>query len=389
MSQALESRSIRAKYPVLSQLAYLNTGSAGPLSTATSQAISDRGERELRLGRADLGALHAEDQPRLVALRAAFARLLGADADEIALTHHTTDGMNAAVWGINWRPGDEVVTTSAEHVGALLPVYAATRRFGLTLRVVEVGADSGAFLDRLSRALTSRTRLVVLSHVCYGDGSVLPVGEVASAAAKVGAMVAVDGAQSAGAIAVDVRALGVDFYAVPGQKWLCGPEGAGALFVRRDRLPEVSQTYVGFASVREAPGLDETGYFIPAPGARRFEVGTVYTPAIYGMLESLSYLEEEVGYGAVFDATQAITRRCREALSSLPGISLLSPPTHAGLTAFTVDGLEPAEVVSRLAERRVIIRSIPHPGHVRASTGFFNDESDVERLVDGLRAIRV
>jgi L-cysteine/cystine lyase len=185
-----------------------------------------------------------------------------------------------------------------------------------------------------------------------------------------------------------VHALGVDFYAVPGQKWLCGPEGVGGLFVRRDRLPEVSQTYVGFASVQEVHGFDATGYFLPAPGARRFEVGTVYAPAIYGMLESLRYLEEAVGHAAISEATQAITRHCREALASVPGVTLLSPPTHAGLTAFSVDGHEPAEVVRMLAERRVIVRSIAHPGHVRVSTGFFNDTSDVERLVAGLEAIR-
>ncbi len=387
MSLERQTEAIRARYPVLSQVAYLNTGSAGPLSTATSQAILDRAARELDLGRGNLSALDAGDKPRLAALRAAFARLIGADADEVALTHHTTDGMNVAVWGIGWRPGDEIVTTSGEHVGALLPAYAAARRFGLTLRVVAVSADPEVFLERLSNALSPRTRLIVLSHVCYGDGTVLPAGEVARAAARVGALVAVDGAQSAGAIGVDVHALGVDFYAVPGQKWLCGPEGIGALFVRRDRLPEVSQTFVGYASVREAGGLDETGYFIPAPGARRFEVGTVYTPAVYGMLESLTYLEN-VGHGRVLAATQTITQHCRDALAETPGVTLLSPAAHAGLTAFAVAGHEPAEVVQKLAERRIVIRSIPHPGHVRVSTGFFNDESDVARLVEGLRVLQ-
>jgi len=375
---------IRAHFPALAEVAYLNTGSAGPLSVGAAGAIASRAERELRHGRADLGLQHAEDQPRLAELRQRFARLLGADEDEIALTPNTTHGMNVAVWGVSWRPGDEVITTSGEHVGALLPIYAAVRRFGLSLRMVTIGDNPSAFAERVAGVLTTRTRLVVLSHVCYGDGSVLPIAAVARAASRVGALVAVDGAQSAGALQVDVHALGVDLYSVPGQKWLCGPEGVGALYVRRDRLPEVSQTFVGFASVREAQGFDETGYFIPSAGARRFEVGTVYAPTIHGMAESLRYLEEEVGYRSAFEATQAITRRCREALSAVPGVSLLSPPAHAGLTAFSVAGIEPAEVVRRLSERRVVIRSIPYPGHLRASTGFFNDESDVDRLVEGL-----
>jgi len=204
---------------------------------------------------------------------------------------------------------------------------------------------------------------------------------------RVGALVAVDGAQSAGAIPVDVHALGVDFYAVPGQKWLCGPEGIGALYVRRERIAELAPTFVGFTSLQDFNSRDLSGYFIPAPGARRFEVGTLFWPALFGMREGLRWLEEDVGLDTVFARGQAITQRFREMLIALPGTTIHSPAAHAGLTTFSVDGLDAAEVPDSLAERGVIIRPVHDPAWLRTSTGFFNNDDDLARLRDGLLAL--
>ncbi len=378
--------SIRQELPAVQRLAYLNTGSIGPLPRRAAQAIAAEAERQLLEGRVH-SKQFIEESPRfLTALRARFARLLSADADEIALTRNTTEGMNIAVWGINWRMGDEIITTRTEHEGGYLPVYAAARRFGLSLRVVDIGerADPTALLA----ALTPRARLVVVSHVQWKTGAILPLAEVAQAAHRVGAWVAVDGAQSAGAIPIDVRASDVDFYAVSGQKWLCGPEGTGALYVRRERLSELAPTYVGYSTLAPYPAADNAGYFLPAPGAKRFECGTVYWPALYGLNESLRWLEEEVGYEWVFAQRRAVTERCREILAETPGVTIHSPPHEAGLTVFSVAGLEPMAASDALAEMGVMIRSVRDPDRLRVSTGFFNNEEDVFRLRDGLLKLR-
>src|SRR5207244_1120193 len=118
----------------------------------------------------------------------------------------------------------------------------------------------------ISAALSRRTRLVVVSHVSWLTGAILPVAEIAAETHRVGGLLAVDGAQSAGTILVNVHALGVDAYAVPGQKWLCGPEGVGALYVRSGRISELSPTYVGHFAVRDFEAVDRSGYFLPAPG---------------------------------------------------------------------------------------------------------------------------
>ena len=379
---------IREEFPVFASLAYLNTGTSGPLARRTARAIGSRAEQQLLQGRSNFKTFLEDYFPLLDELRSRFARVLGAANDEIALTHHTTDGMNIAVWGINWQPGDEIVTTTEEHDGASLPVYAAARRHGLTLRVVDVGSDDASIIERLAGAISRRTRLVVVSHVFFKTGTVLPLAEIARVTHQAGALLAVDGAQSAGAIPIDVDALGVDFYAIPGQKWLCGPEGVGALFVRRDRVSELSPTFVGFFSIRDFLAFDASGYFIPAPGARRYEVGTVYWPALYGMVESLRWMEEALGYEAIFEQCAAMTRRCREILADVPGLTIHSPARHAGLTSFSVAGLEPATAAQALAEMGVVIRSVHDPDYLRVSTSFYNDESDVARLRDGLIALQ-
>jgi L-cysteine/cystine lyase len=382
---------IRQEFPAVERTAYLNTGSVGPLPRRTAQATAAEVERQLLGGRASYKRYVEEYFPLLNTLRARFARLLGAGEDEIALTHHTTEGMNIAVWGIPWQPGDEIVTTTAEHEGGFMPVYAAARRFGLNLRVVDIGPGAGDDMaGRVIAAISSRTRLVAVSHVLWKTGAVLPLAEIAEAAHRVGAWLAVDGAQSVGAIpaATRVRELDVDSYTVSGHKWLCGPEGTGALYVRRERVSELSPTFVGYLSldsgVNGHPIADQSGYFIPAPGAHRYEVSTVYPPTLFGLNEGLRWLEEDVGYEWVFAQRQAITQRCREILAEIPGVTLHTPGNTSGLTTFSVAGLEPMATSNALGDMGIVIRWVHEPERLRVSTAFFNNDDDLMRLREGL-----
>jgi L-cysteine/cystine lyase len=381
-------KGIRQEFPVLERQAYLNTGTAGPLPRRVSDAVTHELERQLLEGRASADHYVQAYFPLRAELRTQFARLLGAAANEIAITHHTTEGMNIAVWGLNWQPGDEVVTTTDEHEGALLPIYAAARRHGLTLRIVDIGSTDEDIVDAIARAMSHRTRLVVTSHVSYRTGAVMPVAEIALEAHRVGAFFAVDGAQSAGTIPLNVQALGVDAYAVPGQKWLCGPEGVGALYVRSDRISELSPTYVGHFAIRDFDATDLSGYFLPGAGATRYEGGTVHWPVLRGMYESLRWLEQDVGWEWIYARTAATTRRCRELLAEVPGVTINSPNQHVGLTAFTLDGCDSEATASALLERNVIIRTLHHTPWLRVSTGFFTSEDELMRMAEGLVAVR-
>lgn len=382
---------IRSELPAVTDCVYLNTGTCGPLPRSTVAAIQAEVEHELLHGRIDF-----DDLLRLMAViddvRARFARLLGAETGEIALTHHTTDGMNIGTWGLNWQPGDEIVTTTWEHEGGLMPAYVMARRRGVTLRVVDLGTgeeagDPAWVVSQLEKAFTSRTRMLSISHVAWNTGACLPLAEIVQMAHQRDALVLVDGAQSAGAIPVDVRDLQVDMYAVPGQKWLCGPEGVGALFVRRDLLSVIQPTVVGFTSLWPDMQMDLTGEYKLSSDARRYEVGSIFRPGFFGMQASLRWLEEDVGWNWVYARIATLANQAAELLGDLPKVRVLTSENRAGLVSFMVEGLQPEEIVQALADRRVRIRYLRHPHCLRASTGFYNTEDDLVRLVDGLAAV--
>ncbi len=167
--------------------------------------------REIETRRQRLG-YDVEYTPLAHDTRQRLAALIGADADEMAFTDSTTYGINIAVWGHRWRHDDEVLTSTVEHRGILVPLHSLSRRTGVSLRTVAPEA--------LPYAITDHTRMVPISHVSFSTGARLPIGDVAQAARDTGALVLVDGAQAVGALPVDVHALDVDLYAFPGQKWL-------------------------------------------------------------------------------------------------------------------------------------------------------------------------
>lgn len=379
---------IRRELPATMDCVYLNTGTCGPLPRRSVAAMQAALERELERGR-----IVFEDFMPLLAVaedvRVRFAALLGADAEEVALTHHTTEGMNIGTWGLNWRSGDELVTTTLEHEGGLLPVYMAARRLGLVARVVDLGLGDGDVVGRLEQAMTRRTRLLSISHVSFTSGARFPLAEIVEMAHRHHVLVLVDGAQSMGAIPLDVHDLGVDLYAVPGQKWLCGPEGMGALYVRKDLWGEVLPTWTGFLSVYPGMHYDLTGEFMLSPDARRYEIGSVFRPGLHGMQASLQWLEEEVGWDWALARIAALAEEATALLAEVPGVRVLTPAQRAGLVSFVVEGREPEAVVGALAARPlpVRIRSVRFLQCLRISTGFYNTREDLVALCDALREV--
>jgi L-cysteine/cystine lyase len=198
----------------------------------------------------------------------------------------------------------------------------------------------------------------------------------------------VDAAHLMGAIPLDLPASGVDFYAFPGQKWLCGPEGIGGLYVRSDRLSEVSPTFAGYSTIAMTGKYDLTGYFIPAEGARRFEVGSIFRPAIQAMVANLAWLEETIGWDWIHARITHLAKYARQVFGQLPGVRVITPPgDQAGLVTFTLDGYDPARVMTKLAEEDIVLRFIDHPYALRISTGFYSTETDLDQLGTALQRI--
>ncbi len=373
---------IRQEMPATTAHLYLNTGTFGPLPNCVSQTMQERIQFELQNGR--LGAAAFEAMGKIYDnARSSSARLLNASVDEIALTDNTGEGLNIISHGFKWHEGDEVITTNHEHISLLAPLFQLRDRYGIVIRFADIGPTAERpVLKAIADLVTPRTRLISISHVTWTTGAVLNVSEVAYMGREWGIPVLIDGAQSAGAIPVDVKALGVDFYAIPMQKWLCGPDGTGALYVRREALDYVSPTYVGYWSVKHEEGIE----WELLESAQRFELGGRQTAALAGQAAVLNWLEETVGYKWLFERIASLSRYTYNALKALPGLTLLTPrPGESGLVAFKLGDRDVNEVINYLHDKHnIYIRSIPTTNSLRVSTGFYNTEEEIDKLVEAL-----
>jgi L-cysteine/cystine lyase len=292
-----------------------------------------------------------------VRLRAALAAEIGVPATHVALTSSTTAGCNIVLAGLELGPEDEVVTTDAEHFGLLGALHASGAR-------VRVAAPEH---DALLAAVTPRTRLIALSHVLWTTGHVVPLRELKE---ETGLPLLVDGAQSVGAIPVD--ASGCDWYTISAQKWLCGPDPTGALYVAD---PEALR--VALPSYFAQAGYESDGAFEPREGAARFDSGWIDPPSLAGLEAALA-----VHPASRFEQAAAMAARCRELLAAR--YDVVTEPGHATLVAFRWPGGDPAEAARRAYERGVVIRDIPKTGLLRVSCGYWTSEEDLERLLEAL-----
>jgi L-cysteine/cystine lyase len=375
---------LREALPSTAAGIYLNTGTAGPLPREVALAMAEAEAWELRTGRADLN-YYLDSIERKSEARASIAAVLATDAAHIALTHATTDGVNIAAWAIDWRAGDRVVTTSLEHAGGLGPLWMLRQRFGVALDVVDIGlgADPEAIVEAMDRAIVPGTRLVVLSHVAWATGALLPVREIAALAHARGALVAVDGAQAVGAIPFSVGELGVDFYAVPGQKWLLGPEGMGALYCAPSVLDRPLMAFAGYASF-ESMDLEANGK--PWPDARRFEHSTLHLPSVVGFARSSAWLSMFVGLPWAYSRIAQLAAAACEMLADIPGVEVLTPRENmAGLVTFRIAGWKSTLALKELSQRTLCIaRTIPPLDAIRISVGFFNTGAELRRFREGV-----
>lgn len=348
----------RAQFPVLERYAYLNAGSSGPLPQAAVDAFRARLERDLNEGRS--GKAYIEEILSLrERIRGGIAAVLGTSAELVALTDSTTRGCQIAVAGLGLGPEAEIVTSAEEHFGLLGQLQASGAR------VVVAEADEEALLA----AVTPRTRLIAVSHVLWTTGRRLDLERLRQ---PDGPLLLVDGAQSAGAIPVDAAA--ADFYTVSAQKWLCGPEPSGALFVR-----DPERLRVALPSMFSPESHDEPdGSFVPKDGARRFDSGWIGAPALAGLEAALAVHPEWRYEGAAGAAAG-----CRELLAPL--VDVVTPAHQSTLVSFRPPG-DPAALVAALGELGVIVRELPGRNLVRASCGWWTSEDDLGRLVAGVAA---
>ena len=359
----MEPTALRAAFPVLAERAYLNAGSCGPLPRAAVDAAAAVLAQAAAEGRA------RSYFERMLELRerqrTTYAARLAADPADVALTTCTSEGMVRVLAVLDLHAGDEVITAVDEHPGLLGPLATLAARRGVTVTAVP--------FHQVAEAVGPRTRLVACSHVSWVTGALVP----AALGALAGQIpVLLDGAQGVGAIPTDVRALGCAFYAGAGHKWLCGPVGTGMLWVHpdwREELPPLGATYHNLADPGDALRSP------PHPDARRHD-----TPALSAEASAVAVTAHEIldafGWDAVHEHAIALAARLADLLRQRGHRVADRGPTT--LVAWEDD--DPPATARRLAEQGVIIRDLPGTPYVRASVGAWNDDGDLERLLDAL-----
>ncbi|MGX6448413.1 aminotransferase class V-fold PLP-dependent enzyme [Patulibacter sp. S7RM1-6] len=355
---------LRAEFPVLTDLAYLNAGTCGPLPRAAGAAAVGLLHQAEQHGRAadHFGVLVEAQEGRR---RRLAALVHAARPEDVALTTATTDGIAHVLQGLDWAPGDEILVAEGEHPGLLGPLAALVRQRGVAVRT--------APLERLVEAVEPTTKLVACSHVRWTDGALAPA---ALAELRDRVPVLLDGAQGLGAIPVDVQALGCAFYAAPGQKWLCGPIGTGMLWIAPEWQERVAARAPGYLNL-EAPaeGLAARAW----PDARAHDAVATAAEVTTAANAAFDVLAEEGWDGLMTTAAEL----AEELVRRLEAAGRTVAP-RGRTTLVSWHDPEPATTRDRLAAAGVVIRDLPGTDLLRASVGAWNDEGDLDRLVAAL-----
>ena len=390
MSTPLDVEALRRALPVLENVTYLNPGTYGPMPTPVANTLRDWYTMLEQEGPWAPTAIQ-RSQAAYEAARAKVAALLGAQPDEIALTRSVTDGTNTVALGLAWKPGDEVIISDQEHESGWVNWQLVGKRYGVSVKVVELTAHEATLLSRLDALMTGRTRLVFLSHVSCRSGLVIPAKAVCDFVHNKGALVMLDGAHAVGQMPVNVRDLGCDFYAGCGHKWLMAPQGTGFLHVASERLEEVEPTWVGWGSRGHlCTGPGDTR-LLWAEGSKRFESAT--RPwALYAALGTAIDLIQEIGVERIHAYVQGLVAPFKAALADLPAMRVLTPMNgqgSAGLVGLECRGYD-HEALSTLYERRRIL--LPYNRRedggqwMRFAIAYFIRQQEMAMMLDILRA---
>jgi L-cysteine/cystine lyase len=365
-------------FPALANKRYFNYGGQGTMPQSALDAVANAYKLVQEKGPFSAAIFHWT-LDELASTRRAIDAELGGGANCWALTSNVTEGCNMVMWGLDWQSGDHILLTDSEHNGVVAAAENLAKRQQLQVDYFAVAEKSDdEILDALRKAMTPRTKLVAYSHVLWNTGQLLPVREMVDIIAKAGAQSLVDGAQSAGVVSIDLSKTTIDYYCITGHKWMCGPEGVGALYIRSDRLTELHPTFVGWRTDMTAPpgGVDGS----------RFEVATTAIPLLAGFRSALA---EHQSFGVSQAREEVIlkkVRRLRDGLQSVPNMRIIAAQdVRSGLTSFAIEGAKHSKLVADLEADNFMVRTIPTPDCIRASIHYFTSDEDIDALVQRIR----
>lgn len=378
MSDRIDLDALRAEFPVTEEWVYLNHAGIGSMPRVAAARMAGLAATVAASG----DRRWPERNDEVERVRRQVARLLGARAaHEVAFVGNTSEGLSAVAWGLDWRPGDNVVGPEPEFPSNLYP-WMSLAPLGVEYRRVPEREGRVEPAD-LAAAIDSRTRVVAVSWVQYATGHRLDLAPVRTACDDAGALLVVDAIQGVGALAFDVEAAGADACALAAHKWLLGPEGLGVLYVSDRVIERLRSTRNGWRSVAdryEWVAVDPT----PAPGALRFEAGTLNVYGIHALGASIDLLLS-LGIDAVETRVLALAERAARGLASR-GFALAAPrraPAEtSGIVAATHPDRPAEDLARRLAERGIVVAA--RAARLRVSPHAYNTEEEIDRFLAAL-----
>lgn len=390
----------RSQFPLLAgapALRYLDSAATAQKPQTVLDAIRDYYTHDNANPHRGAYELSVRATERYRAARLSVARFIGAqaDADTVLFTRGATEAMNlvANTYGtVNVRAGDRIVVTRMEHHANFVPWQQLAKRAGAEFVIVELTPSGEIDLDAMRAALQGPVRIVALPHVSNVLGTINPVSEIAVMAHAAGAVVVCDGAQAVPHIAVDVHALGVDFYAFSGHK-LGGPTGIGALWGKRALLEQMPPWQLGGDMIEFVRDDDTSWNVIP----HKFEAGTPNVGGAVGMGAGCDWLLA-LGIDRVRAHEQTLVAQALTELHAIDGVTTYGPPAErrSGAVSFSVEGVHPHDLAQLLDAEGICVRAGHHcaqplmrfigqPATVRASFWVYSDASDVTALAGAVR----
>ena len=397
---ALNFEQIRKDFPVLNQtvnghpLVYLDNGASSQMPVQVAERLDHYHRYEHANVHRGIHTLSQKATDVYERTRSLVRDFINAKSEyEIVYTSGTTDSINlvANSFGLtNFSEGDEIILSEMEHHANIVPWQMIAKKTDAVIKVIPVTDSGDLDMEAYKKLLSRKTKMVAVIHVSNALGTVNPVKEITDLAHEFGAKVLIDGAQSAPHMRVDVQDIDCDFYTFSAHK-LCGPTGFGILYGKKELLDQMPP-YRGGGDMIDKVSFEETTYNVPP---FRFEAGTPPIAAGIGLGTAIEYLND-IGMEAIENRESELVHYAVEKLRSIPGLRFVGESAHrASVCSFVFDNIHASDIGTILDKRGIAVRTGHHcaqpilrrfnvPSTTRASLSFYNNEDDIDRLIDGI-----
>lgn len=383
---------MRKVFPITDRYIYFNTAFFGPVSTIVIQAVKEYLDECVLKGMGSYEVFARALTEKELA-RKELAKLLNAHQEEIVITTRATEGMNLVVKSLKLAKDDEVIINDQEYPSSLVLMNYLKSNFGV--RIVTVKSNKLGIIDPsdIRAVIGKKTRLISMCHVAYDTGTILPAIEIGKIAKEQGVPYLLDGAQAVGAMKVDVREVGCDFYAMAGQKFLGAGEGTGALYVRNDAAEMLtplihgssytSEFVLGLAKIETTKTTSADGTVLPP---FRFEASSLNYPGIVGLAKATQFLND-LGIENIAARIRHLTDTTMKFLEDLPNLKFIGARNSSDriFASFVMDGISNQCITASLQVKRIITRALKHC--VRVSPHYMNTEEEIHTLLADLRGL--